>query len=438
MRITTRVYLFFFKMVLALPVETLEYILQLVVAFPDLGNTSSPQCSKCPKKFLPLEDIKHSTRSLYSLSLVCTRWNAICKPALYQCLLIDDTTITDLLLRTLEHPRPWTTTDDLGRFEPLGSLTRHLIIALSDQPANGDLDEHEQLHVRVVRRFGNLGRLACCLPHLQTLSISITVQKSHLWGLPMPYYGKDFAAAIVQTSAQSLQRLYLHRNPNILFTRQELLKLLESAPNLVAIVGGGCVDLISCPATLPYLPKLKHLTVNNEVGQCDDAVHPDNRTPSLERVHIRPSRYSNFWLHLLSKQGSTLTSVSLDLRVPADPDNCNDCLSMLGRLCPNLSHLEIFINDWLCFPRADWFPPVEYLGVRILFGILKVADICKTLATIQLRSLRVIRLIDPQMVEWLASPHSGNVESAWSPLVGCPFRVVDCNGRELGPPVRSS
>jgi hypothetical protein len=30
------------------------------------------------------------------------------------------------------------------------------------------------------------------------------------------------------------------------------------------------------------------------------------------------------------------------------------------------------------------------------------------------------------------------VESAWSPLVGCPFRVVDYHGRELGPPAPSS
>jgi F-box-like len=420
-------------MPLPLPVETLEYILQLVVAFPDLMNTSSPQYSMCPKNFLPLEDIKLSTRSLFSLALVCKQWNTICTPVLYQCLVVDDYTTTDLLLRTLEHP--WVTTDPLGRFQPLGSLTRHLIIALSDQPARENLDD--RLDIRVVRRFGNLGRLARCLPCLQTLSISITIQKS-LWGLPMPYYGKDFAAAITQTSAQSLQKLYLHKNPILLFTRPELYNLLELAPNLAAVVGSGCTDLINCPVALPYLPKLTHLTVTNEVGQCDSSMHQDNRIPSLEHVHIRPSPSSNFWLHLLSAQGPGLTSISLDLRVTEAPENRSDCLSMLSSLCPNLSRLEIFIDDWHSFPRADWFPSIEYLDIRILFGISTVADICKTLATIQLRSLRVIRLMDPQMIEWFAESHSSNAESAWSPLIGCPFRVVDCHGRELGPSVRPS
>lgn len=416
-------------MPLPLPVEILEYTLELLVAFPDIESLTSAQYSISSKNFLPLEDIKHSTRSLYSLALVCKQWNAICSPVLYKCLVVDDSTITDILLRTLEHPSP--TPHALGRFQPGASITRHLVIALSDQPAHENQDE--RLDDRIMRRFGNLGRLARCLPQLHTLSVSIMLQ-TQMWGLPMPYYGIDFAATIIRTSAHSLQNLYLHRNPAILFTRQELHKLLESAPNLIAIVGGGCADHLRCPAAFPYLPKLKYLTVNNEAGQCGSTMHKDNRLPSLEHVHIRAS-HSDFWLHLLSAQGSRLVSVSLDLR---DRENCSDCLSRLTGLCPNLSRLEILINDWHCFPRADWFPSVEYLGIRIQSGILVVADICKTLATIQLRSLRVVRLMDLQMIDWFASPLSGNVESAWSLLAGCPFRVVDYYGRELGPPAPSS
>ncbi|KAI0252668.1 hypothetical protein BJV78DRAFT_328600 [Lactifluus subvellereus] len=421
-------------MPLALPVEILEHILELLVAFPDIASANSVQYSM---NFLPLEDIKHSTWSLYSLALVCKQWNTICSPFLYRYLLVDDSTsmTTDTLLRTLEHPSA--TPDALGRFQPLGSLTRHLVIALSDQRAAHE-NQDERLDVRIMRRFGNLGRLARCLPQLHTLSISIMIQTSQMWGLPMPYYGMDFAAAIIQTSAQSLQKLYLHRNPGVLFTRQELRKLLESAPNLVAIVGASCADHLRCPAAFPYLPKLKYLTINNEVGQCDSTIHKDNRLPSLEHVHIRPSHSSNFWLHLLSAQGSRLVSVSLDLHLMVDHENCPDCLSTLTTLCPNLSRLEILISDWDCFPRPDWFPSVDYLGICTLFGILKVTDLCKKLATIQLRSLRVVCLMDPKLVEWFASPLSGNVESAWTPLVGCPFRVVDCYGRELGPPAPSS
>jgi hypothetical protein len=422
-------------MPLPLPVEIVEYILQLVVAFPDLMSPCSLQYSMCSRAFLDLEDVKHSTRSLFSLALVCQHWNMVCNPVLYQCLLIDDSTDTDLLLRTLEHPQA--TTDPLGRIQPLGSLTRHLIIALSDQPAHEN--PCERLDVTVVRRFGNLGRLARRLPHLQTLSISIVIQKSMLWDFPMPYYGKDFAASVTRTCAQSLQKLHLHNNTNVLFTRQELHKLLESAPNLVAIVGRGCSDHITCPVALPYLPKLKYLTAHKTVGECDGGIHQDNHAPSLDHVHIRPTRYSNFWSHLLEAQGSTLTFLSLDLCVGnrADFDDCAK-LPDLGRLCPGLSCLEVLISNWSLLP-ADLLPPIEYLGIRTTrgsSGIGEVASACKMLATIQLHSLRVIRLKDPDVNEGFALLSLVEVESIWSPLVNCPFRIVDCDGRELGPYVR--
>ncbi|KAH9982183.1 hypothetical protein BGW80DRAFT_10198 [Lactifluus volemus] len=180
-----------------------------------------------------------------------------------------------------------------------------------------------------------------------------------LYDLPMPYYGKDFATAVTRTCAQSLQKLHLHHNTNVLFSRQELHKLLESAPNLVAIVGSDCSSNITCPVTLPHLPKLKYLTAHNTVGECDSGMHQSNHTPSLEHVHINPTRYSNVWSHLLEAQGSTLTFVSLDLRVgnradfddyPRLPDLC--------RLCPGLSCLDVLISNWKLLP-ADRLPPIN-------------------------------------------------------------------------------
>ncbi|KAI0307522.1 hypothetical protein B0F90DRAFT_19161 [Multifurca ochricompacta] len=410
-----------------LPVETLVHILELAVAFPSVMDTHLPQYSLYPKSFLPLNDIKRSTWILSSLALVCKQWNTICTPTLYQCLVIDDSTDMSALLYTLE--RSQLTTDTLGRFRPRGFLARHLIIALSDHPAHED--GVESLETRIFQRFGNLGRLSRYLPYLQVLSISIMIQDT--WGLPMPYYGRDFAAAVTQTSAWSLRKLYLHQNPIVLFSRQELRTLLESAPNLVAIVSSCNTGHLGCPVALPYLPKLKYLTVNHEAGHCDSICHEDGHTPSLDRVHIRPSRSSNFWTHLLSSQGLIITSVSLDLRITSELENHSHCLYMLSSLCPNLSCLEIFINDWHDFPKRDVLPSIEHLGVSLLFGTVKVADMCETLACIQLPSLKTVRLMDPHMVEWFASPLSGNVESAWTPLIGRTFCVVDCDGRDLGP-----
>jgi hypothetical protein len=85
-------------------------------------------------------------------------------------------------------------------------------------------------------------------------------------------------------------------------------------------------------------------------------------------------------------------------------------------------------------------PPVERFGIHVqaLVDIhvqarnTGVDTICKTLATMQSPSLKVVQLMSPGMFEHFAS--SDNVKSAWSPLVDHTFRVVDCDGRELGPP----
>jgi hypothetical protein len=61
-----------------------------------------------------------------------------------------------------------------------------------------------------------------------------------------------------------------------------------------------------------------------------------------------------------------------------------------------------------------------------------VDTICKALATIQSPSLKVVQLMSPGISERFAS--SDNVKTAWSPLVDHAFRVVDCDGQELGPP----
>lgn len=422
-------------MPLSVPVETLDYILELAVAFPDVANNQFAHFSAYPETHAPpLRDIKLSTQTLFSLTLVCRRWNTICTPRLYRCLTIVDTTATDALLHTLEHSQ--TTTAVSGRFPPLGSLTRHLIIALSDLPGPGR--EDERLHTRVLRRFGKLDQLARHLPHLQILSISISTQE--MWNLPVPYYGKDFAAILAQTCAQSLRELHLYHQPSVLFSHKELRQLLESAPNLVIIAGAGASGCIGCPAALPNLPDLKYLSINNERGHCDSTGHEDNRTPSLDHLHILPSRSSNFWVHLLSAQGARLTSVSLDLRYRfyLDMEDCCNCLSMLGSLCPNLTHLKIAVESWPSFSKLDPIPSVQQLGISLKVGKTAVAAICEALGTIRSSSLKVVHLVDPYMPDWFASPLSENVESAWSPLVGHTFLVVDHHGRELGPPGRSS
>ena len=412
-------------MPLPFPVEILEYILDFA-GYPNLTPYLSPPYALYDDHDLPLPAIDLSARSLFSLALVCKQWNAICTPRLYRCLAISDSTATDSLLRTLECPQTTSATIS-GKILPLGSLTRHLIIALSDSP---DGDENERFGTRILRRFGNLGRLARCLPHLQILSVSIITQD--MWGLPPPHYGKDFAAAVTQTSAHSLLKLHLHREPFVLFSRRELRKLLESTPNLVAITGAGVGDCIGCPVALPYLPKLKYLAINDVMGYCDRNEHEDNRTPFLDHIHIRQHLLTNYCVHLLSVQGARLTSVSLDLRLFKDPKNCSDRLSMLNSFCPNLSYLEVCIDNWTSFPQLDPLPRVERLGVRVHFSDTNVATICNILATIQSSSLKVVQLMNPGMFERFTSD---NEESAWDPLVFHTFRVLDFDGRELGPPV---
>jgi F-box-like len=410
-------------MPLPFPVEIVEYILDFV-GYPDLTPYLSPPYALYDDHDLPLHAIHLSARSLSSLALVSKQWNAICTPRLYRCLAISDSTAIDPLLHTLE--RSQTTAAIIsGKILPLGYLTRHLIIALSDSPVD---NETERFGTRILRRFGNLGRLARCLPHLHILSVSILTQD--MWGLPPPHYGRDFAAAVTQTSAHSLLKLHLHREPFVLFSRRELRKLLESTPNLVAITGAGVGDCIGCPVALPYLPKLKYLAVNDVMGYCDRNEHKDNRIPFLDHIHIRQHLLSNYCVHLLSVQGARLTSVSLDLRLFEDPKNCSDHLSMLNNFCPNLSYLEICIDTWTSFPRLESLPPVERLGVRLHFNDTNVATICNILATIQSSSLKVVQLMNPGMFERFASDN----ESVWDPLVFHTFRVLDFDGRELGPP----
>lgn len=419
-------------MPLPLPVEIVEYILDLVSPVPDPTAHLSPPYSLYSEHDVPVSAVQLSARYLFSLALVCKLWNTICTPRLYRCLAIGDSTAIDALIRTLE--RSQKTAAISGRTPPLGSLTRHLIIALSDSPV-GDETEHSE--TRVVRRFGNLGRLARCLPHLQILSTSILTQD--MWGLPPPHHGKDFAASVTETSAHSLLKLHLDREPFVLFSRRELRTLLESAPNLVAISGAGVCDSLDCPAALPYLPKLKFLVVNNDqMRSCNRTEHENSLTPVLDHIHFRQSRPSTYSMHLLSVQGSRLTSVSLDLRLFMDSTRvCSDWLSALTSFCHNLSYLEICIDNWSSFPRLEPPPPVDRLGVCLLIPRAGVAAICKSLATIQSSTLNVVQLMDPGMFEWFASPPADNVESAWNPLVHRAFRVVDCDGRELGPPGQS-
>jgi hypothetical protein len=416
-------------MTLPLPIEIVEYILDLAGAFPDLSvHLSPPYFLYSADHALPLSAIKLSASSFFSFALVCKQWDTICTPRLYRCLAIADDTDIDALLRTLEESQITATVSDSM---PLGSLTRHLIIALSDSVND---DESERLERRILRRFGNLGRLARCLPHLEILSISIFTQDT--LGLRLPYYGKDFAASVTQTCACSLLKLHLHHEALVLFSRPELRKLLESSPNLIAITGAGVGDCLGCPVTLPYLPKLKYLAVNSTTRRCDNIGHEDDRTPLLDHIHIRQGVLSDHWVHLLSVQGARLTSVSLDLRSSQEPEKCSEYLSRFTEFCPNLSYLEICIDNWFSFPQLELLPPVERLGIHVqarkTIRMTSVDTICKALATIQSPSLEVIQLMSPGIFEQFAS--SDNVESAWSPLVDHTFRVVDCDGRELGPP----
>lgn len=415
-------------MPLPLPIEIVEYILDLAGAFPDLSaHLSPPYFLYSADHVLPLSAIKLSASTFFSLALVCKQWDAICTPRLYRCLAIVDDSDIVALLRTLEESQITATVSG-----GLGSLTRHLIIALSDTALNDD--DSEGLVRRIQRRFGNLGRLARCLPHLEILSISIFTQDT--LGLRLPYYGKDFAASVIQTCAPSLFKLHLHHEALVLFSRQELRNLLESSPNLTAITGAGVGDCLGCPVTLPYLPKLKYLAVNSTMKRCDNTGHEDDQTPLLDHIHIRQSLLSDHWVHLLSAQGARLTSVSLDLRLSQEPENCCDYLSKFTEFCPNLSYLEICIDNWFSFPRLKSLPPVERLGIHVqarkTIRMTNVDTICKALATIQSPSLKVIQLMSPGIFEQFAS--SDNVESAWSSLVDHAFQVVDCDGRELGPP----
>ncbi|KAI0296665.1 hypothetical protein BC826DRAFT_1103767 [Russula brevipes] len=161
---------------LSLPVELLEYVIEWAVAVPDLRNALPSQYTLYPEHALPLHEIKLSAATLFSLTL-----RHYCTPSK---------------------------------------------IHGQQRPSQNDI---ERLVHRVVRRFGTLERLARYLPHIQILSISIFTQE--LFGLPLPYYGKNFATVITETCAQSLRELHLHRNPLVLFSRQELRKLLQSTPN---------------------------------------------------------------------------------------------------------------------------------------------------------------------------------------------------------------
>jgi hypothetical protein len=416
-------------MPLPLPIEIVEYILDLAGAFPDLSAHMSPpypiHSSDVTEDDLPLSAIKLSASSLFSLTLVCKLWNTICTPRLYRCLAIVDDTDIDALLRTLEQSQITATVS--GNMH-LGSLTRNLIISLSNNPPV-NVNRRERFERRIERRFGSLGRLARCLPHLELLSISIFIQD--MWNLPRPYYGKDFAASVTQTCAPSLLKLHLHHDIIVLFSRQELRKLLESSPNLLAITGRGVGECIGCPVTLPHLPKLKYLVVNS-IMRCDHIGHEDDRTPNLDHIHTQQNLLSNDWAHLLSIQSARLISVSLDLRLSHDTNTSSEYLSKFTKFCPNLSYLEICINNWVLFPRLELLPPVERFGIHIQACNTGVDAICKALATIQSSSLKVIQLMSPGIFERFAS--SDNVKNAWSPLVDHSFRVVDCDGRELGPP----
>jgi hypothetical protein len=413
-------------MPLPLPIEIVEYILDLAGAFPDLSLHPSPPYSlSATDHDLPLSAIKLSASSLFSLALVCKLWNTICTPRLYRCLAIVDDSAIDALLRTLEQSQ---ITGTVSGSMPLGSLTRHLIIALSESSVNDN--ESERFERRIERRFGNLGPLARCLPHLKILSISIFTQD--MWGRFLPHYGKNFAATVTQTCAPSLLKLHLYHDALVLFSRPELRKLLESSPNLTAITGAGVGDCTGCPVTLPYLPKLKCLAVNSNIERCDHIRHEDDRTPLLDHIHIQKGPISSHWVHLLSAQGARVTSISLDLRLSQDPKNCSEYLSKFTKFCPNLSYLEICIDNWFSFPRLELLPPVERFGIHVQACNTGVDTICKTLATIQSPSLKVIQLMSPGIFELFAS--SDNVKNAWSPLVDHAFRVVDGYGRELGPP----
>ena len=414
--------LFNAEMPLPLPTEIVVCILESFVAFPNVMDTGAPRYALYPNGFLPLSDIKRSIRSLSLLALVCQQWNTICTPILYQCLVVDDSIVMNALLNTLESSRT-----AIDRRQPHRFLTRHLIIKLSDRPAHSL--EAEPLETRIPRRFGDLGKLAACLPHLQILSISIAITAP--FGLPLPHYGRNFAASVTQTSARSLRRLFLHRNPDVLFSSPELHTLLESTPNLVALIGG---RYIGCPVALPYLPNLRYLAISSEAAGCDSAKHKGDQTPSLDHVHFGSS---TSLVHFLSARGTKLTSISLDLRTPVEPTppplNHLDCPQILRNLCPNISHLEIFINNWHHFTLSDWPSSIEYLSIHLVFSGVSVADICTALAGIHIPSLKVVRFLDPEMDEWLASPQSGNVDGAWSPLLKSAFHVVNHDGRQLCP-----
>jgi hypothetical protein len=131
------------------------------------------------------------------------------------------------------------------------------------------------------------------------------------------------------------------RIPLSFLAARELRTLLESTPNLVALIG---VGYIGCPVALPYLPKLKYLAVSSEAVHCDGTAHKDDQTPSLDHVHFGPIRSPTSLVHFLSAWGPKLTSVSLDLRMPVEPTSTT-----------TNEPLQLPANTWKLLP--EHFPP---------------------------------------------------------------------------------
>ncbi|KAI0314283.1 hypothetical protein OF83DRAFT_1137522 [Amylostereum chailletii] len=407
------------------------------------GTGGFPTVSHVPlvDNFPPKRAIYDAQRTKAAIALVCKSFHTYLGPELYTCLLVTNRNFR--LLRSLEDSRFCAESADAGHFNvTLGSKVQHLVITSGAEFVEGGG------HVKTPQGIdADLAAIVRCLPKLRILTMDV---KAYYARRSEAFRGDLLAQAVVDTSAQTLQKIAFHGQARAFVGVTELENMFAACTNLRALVYSRPEDAwprYAHPIPPVRLPPLQHISFLSIDGTSVLPLAGSGQTPfpSLHRAHLSISLDTLHWLDTWDSQFQfpTLTHFSLYIHGPhLRPETPLRIFEFLRKHFQKLTHLMLFADMtfltqvlsratlpsvaylWLYDagedkPRTAWRKSPESLRLFL-----------NTMARIESDCLRVVRL-DTSLLEAMGRSVADGEDIGISQLSACTFAVEDCGGRSV-------
>lgn len=322
--------------------------------------------------------------------LVCKDWNALARPYLYECIIIQQRRHLPYLCPKVSRDAPTYHTKRLD-----------IVVPRQDQMAG--LSE-DTLLVQLARR----------LPRFSIITL-------HVSDSPRTPVSRSLLAGLISNNSMSLELLNWSHN---CWIEDTLIKLYRTAPNLRAVR----YDSVRYDSGVPMVTDLSGrpgagmstLTTTLIIGRSMVAQH-DHATihlPALRQVVFDPRIVWEYLQPFFRLNGSTVDTIIIQNNDKPRHDfdyyqnpywGCQRTLHNLSETCSNLTTILVTFPNWQSFDYCLVIPPtVQKIGLQCkkLQSTNHEYDMLySALNYLQAESLEVVRLLDARTVLDLRERH---------------------------------